>query len=31
MRIEPIDFIGVDCSIDNRSAEEKILPLATTH
>jgi aryl-alcohol dehydrogenase-like predicted oxidoreductase len=28
MRNEPIDFIGVDYSIDNRSAEEKILPLA---
>ena len=28
MRNEPIDFIGVDFSIDNRSAEEKILPLA---
>ncbi len=28
MRNEPIDFIGVDYSIDNRSAEERILPLA---
>ena len=28
MRNEPIDFIGVDYSIDNRTAEEKILPLA---
>ena len=28
MRNEPIDFIGVDYSFDNRSAEEKILPLA---
>jgi aryl-alcohol dehydrogenase-like predicted oxidoreductase len=28
MRNEPIDFIGVDYSLDNRSAEEKILPLA---
>jgi aryl-alcohol dehydrogenase-like predicted oxidoreductase len=28
IRNEPIDFIGVDYSIDNRSAEEKILPLA---
>jgi aryl-alcohol dehydrogenase-like predicted oxidoreductase len=28
MRNEPIDFIGVDYSIDNRSAEETILPLA---
>lgn len=28
MRNEPIDFIGVDFSMDNRSAEEKILPLA---
>jgi aryl-alcohol dehydrogenase-like predicted oxidoreductase len=28
MRNEPIDFVGVDYSIDNRSAEEKILPLA---
>jgi aryl-alcohol dehydrogenase-like predicted oxidoreductase len=28
MRNEPIDFIGVDYSMDNRSAEEKILPLA---
>jgi aryl-alcohol dehydrogenase-like predicted oxidoreductase len=28
MRNEAIDFIGVDYSIDNRSAEEKILPLA---
>ena len=28
MRNEPIDFVGVDFSVDNRSAEEKILPLA---
>ena len=28
MRNEPIDFIGVDYSLDNRSAEEKILPFA---
>ena len=28
MRNEPIDFIGVDYSLDNRNAEEKILPLA---
>jgi aryl-alcohol dehydrogenase-like predicted oxidoreductase len=28
MRHEPIDFIGVDYSLDNRSAEEKILPFA---
>jgi diketogulonate reductase-like aldo/keto reductase len=28
MRNEPIDFIGVDYSLDNRGAEEKILPLA---
>ena len=28
MRTEPIDFIGVDYSIDDRSAEETILPLA---
>jgi len=28
MRNEPIDFIGVDYSIDNRSAEERLLPLA---
>jgi aryl-alcohol dehydrogenase-like predicted oxidoreductase len=28
MRNEPIDFIGVDYSIDNRSAEDTILPLA---
>jgi aryl-alcohol dehydrogenase-like predicted oxidoreductase len=28
MRNEPIDFIGVDYSIDNRGAEETILPLA---
>jgi aryl-alcohol dehydrogenase-like predicted oxidoreductase len=28
MRDEPIDFIGVDYAIDNRSAEETILPLA---
>jgi aryl-alcohol dehydrogenase-like predicted oxidoreductase len=28
MRNEPIDFIGVDYAVDNRSAEERILPLA---
>lgn len=28
MRNEPIDFIGVDYAVDNRSVEEKILPLA---
>jgi aryl-alcohol dehydrogenase-like predicted oxidoreductase len=28
MRNEPIDFIGVDYAVDNRSAEEMILPLA---
>jgi aryl-alcohol dehydrogenase-like predicted oxidoreductase len=28
MREEPLDFIGVDYAVDNRSAEEKILPLA---
>jgi aryl-alcohol dehydrogenase-like predicted oxidoreductase len=28
MRNEPIDFIGVDYAIDNREAEEVILPLA---
>jgi aryl-alcohol dehydrogenase-like predicted oxidoreductase len=28
MRSEPIDFIGVDYAVDNRSAEEVILPLA---
>jgi aryl-alcohol dehydrogenase-like predicted oxidoreductase len=28
MRNEPIDFIGVDYAIDNRDAEEMILPLA---
>jgi aryl-alcohol dehydrogenase-like predicted oxidoreductase len=28
MRNEPIDFIGVDYAIDNRGAEEMILPLA---
>ena len=28
MRNEPIDFIGVDYGIENRSAAEKILPLA---
>jgi aryl-alcohol dehydrogenase-like predicted oxidoreductase len=28
MRNEPIDFIGVDYAVDNRSAEEVILPLA---
>jgi aryl-alcohol dehydrogenase-like predicted oxidoreductase len=28
MRNEPIDFIGVDYAVDNRSAEDTILPLA---
>jgi aryl-alcohol dehydrogenase-like predicted oxidoreductase len=28
MRDEPIDFIGIDYAIDNRSVEERILPLA---
>ncbi len=28
MRNEPLDFIGIDYAIDNRVAEEKILPLA---
>jgi aryl-alcohol dehydrogenase-like predicted oxidoreductase len=28
MRNEPIDFIGVDYAVDNRSVEEMILPLA---
>jgi aryl-alcohol dehydrogenase-like predicted oxidoreductase len=28
MRGEPLDFIGVDYAVDNRSAEETILPLA---
>ena len=28
MRNEPIDFIGVDYSIDNRGVEQTILPLA---
>ena len=28
MREEPLDFIGIDYAVDNRSAEEKILPLA---
>ncbi|TVP57249.1 MAG: aldo/keto reductase [Gemmatimonadales bacterium] len=28
MRNEPVDFIGVDYAVDNRSAEEMILPLA---
>ena len=28
MRKEPLDFIGIDYAIDNRTAEEKILPLA---
>jgi aryl-alcohol dehydrogenase-like predicted oxidoreductase len=28
MRNEPIDFIGIDYAVDNRSAEEVILPLA---
>ncbi len=28
MREEPLDFIGVDYAVDNRSVEEAILPLA---
>ena len=28
MRAEPLDFIGVDYAVDNRSAENEILPLA---
>ena len=28
MREEPLDFIGIDYAVDNRSAEERILPLA---
>jgi aryl-alcohol dehydrogenase-like predicted oxidoreductase len=28
MRTEPLDFIGVDYAVDNRSVEEEILPLA---
>ena len=28
MRNEPIDFIGIDYAVDNRAAEESILPLA---
>jgi aryl-alcohol dehydrogenase-like predicted oxidoreductase len=28
MRTEPLDFIGIDYAIDNRSAGERILPLA---
>jgi aryl-alcohol dehydrogenase-like predicted oxidoreductase len=28
MRSEPLDFIGVDYAVDNRSAEDVILPLA---
>ncbi len=28
MRAEPLDFIGVDYAVDNRSIEETILPLA---
>jgi aryl-alcohol dehydrogenase-like predicted oxidoreductase len=28
MRTEPLDFIGIDYAVDNRSAEEIILPLA---
>ena len=28
MRTEPLDFIGIDYAIDNRSVEERILPLA---
>jgi aryl-alcohol dehydrogenase-like predicted oxidoreductase len=28
MRNEPIDFIGIDYAVDNRNADERILPLA---
>ena len=28
MRTEPLDFIGIDYAVDNRAAEETILPLA---
>jgi aryl-alcohol dehydrogenase-like predicted oxidoreductase len=28
MRAEPLDFIGVDYAVDNRSVEAEILPLA---
>ncbi len=28
MRTEPIDFIGIDYAVDNRSIEESVLPLA---
>jgi aryl-alcohol dehydrogenase-like predicted oxidoreductase len=28
MRAEPLDFIGIDYAVDNRSVEETILPLA---
>ena len=28
MRAEPLDFIGVDYAVDNRSVEDQILPLA---
>jgi aryl-alcohol dehydrogenase-like predicted oxidoreductase len=28
MRNEPIDFIGIDYAVDNRSVEESVLPLA---
>jgi aryl-alcohol dehydrogenase-like predicted oxidoreductase len=28
MRAEPLDFIGVDYAVDNRSVEDEILPLA---
>jgi aryl-alcohol dehydrogenase-like predicted oxidoreductase len=28
MRSEPIDFIGIDYAIDNRTMEERIFPLA---
>jgi aryl-alcohol dehydrogenase-like predicted oxidoreductase len=31
MRSEPLDFIGIDYAIDNRSIEERILPLAADH
>ena len=28
MKTEPLDFIGIDYAVDNRNAEEVILPLA---
>ena len=31
MRNEPLDFIGIDYAVDNRIAEEVILPLAQEH